>query len=106
MKTNKEPITSFTRGRFCSLEVLFCCQPIPLGQAYICGDSSQLNKAANDTYQNQTQQKLDETEEVAANSSFWLKRCEQNEEWEDQLAGEDKAAYSLASSINTGHGTV
>lgn len=46
--------------------MLFCCQPIALSQAYICGDSSQLNTAANDTYQNNSCQELAETEEVAA----------------------------------------
>lgn len=49
-------------------EMLFCCQPIPLPRAYICGDSSQLNTAANDTYQNNACQELAEIEKVAAKS--------------------------------------
>lgn len=49
-------------------EMLFCCQPIPLPWAYICGDSSQLNTAANDTYQNNAWEKLAEIEKVGAKS--------------------------------------
>lgn len=49
-------------------EMLFCCQPVPLPQAYICADSSQLNTAANDTYQNNACQGLVEIEKVAAKS--------------------------------------
>lgn len=69
-KTHKEPITSFISGSFFALrwEMLFCCQPIPLPQAYICGDSSQLNTTANDTYQNNACQELAEIEKVAAKS--------------------------------------
>lgn len=52
-------------------EMLFCCQPIPLPRAYICGDSSQLNTAANDTYQNNACQELAEIEKVAAKSFNW-----------------------------------
>lgn len=46
--------------------MLFCCQPIPPCRAYICGDSSQLNTAANDTYQNNACQELAEFEKVAS----------------------------------------
>lgn len=49
-------------------EMLFCCQPIPLPWAYICGDSSQLNTADTDTYQNNACQELAEIEKVAAKS--------------------------------------
>jgi len=48
--------------------MLLCCQPVPLAQAYICEDSSQLNIAANDTYQNNACQEQAETEKVAAKS--------------------------------------
>lgn len=48
--------------------MLFCCQPISLLRAYICRDSSQLNTAANDTYQNNACQEPAESENVAAKS--------------------------------------
>lgn len=70
MKTHKEPITSFISGRFL-LSGGKCCfpvKPIPLARAYICGDSSQLNTAANDTYQNNTCQELAEMEKLEAKS--------------------------------------
>lgn len=59
--------------------MLFCCQPIPLLRAYICADSSQLNTAANDTYQNNACQELVEIEKVAAKSFILVCDVGQNE---------------------------
>lgn len=56
--------------------VVFAVRAIPLAQAYICEDSFQLNKAANDTYQNNACQKLAENEKLTAKS--FISSCDVN----------------------------
>lgn len=67
--------------------MLFCCQPIPLLQAHICRDSSQLNTAANDTYQNNACQELAERENVEAKSLILT--CDVDRMWQDQLRNQE-----------------